>query len=94
MYDEIWGKFEEHVKPGDIAYYSGDLIDDPKKIIVGPSRHDSKGWHEHSYEKVNSFWNKLYFSNLKDAEKRNRAYRAGYNAHMLTYLFRDNSRIR
>ena len=83
MKDTIYGDFEEHVKPGDKVWWSGDMIDDPKIIIVGPSYH-SEEWRNgarkkgHCYEEVNLFWNRLYYDNQKAAETENRQYRAGF----------------
>lgn len=83
MYDEIYGEFKEHVKPGDKVWWAGDMIDYPQLITVGPS-HNSEEWRNgqyrrgHCYEEVNSFWNKLYFSNQKDAEHHNWQYRGGF----------------
>lgn len=73
--DRIYGQFEEHVKPGEFVWYAGDLVDPVEKIVVGESRH-SEQWmkkpnigREHCYEAVNSFWNKVYFQDRKDAER-------------------------
>ena len=84
MKDSIYGEFEEYVKTGDKVWYSGDMIDYPKIIIVGPSYH-SKEWRNglykngHCYEEVNSFWNRLYYDNQKSAEYKNYQYRAGFH---------------
>lgn len=82
MYDEIYGEFEEHVKTGDKVWYSGDIVDHTKQIIVGPSQHSEDYWKGHfgghSYEAVNAFWNKVYFDNKEDAIKSRNAYCAGY----------------
>lgn len=84
MNDKIYGEFEEHVKTGDKVWYAGDMIDDTKMIVVGPSYH-SEEWRrthkydkDHCYEEVNSLWNKLYFNNREDAEHKLRNYRAGF----------------
>lgn len=69
IYDNIYGQFEEHVKTGDTVWCAGDIVDSTKKIVVGPSRHDNGGFYQHSYEAVNSAWNKVYFDNYEDAER-------------------------
>ena len=88
MKDAIYGEFEAHVKTGDKVWWSGDMIDYPKMIIVGPSYH-SEEWRNggrkngHCYEEVNSFWNRLYFDNQKAAELKNWNYRAGFQESFL-----------
>ena len=83
MYDEIYGHFEEHVKPGDTVWASGDIVDPTRKIVVGESRERRTGYTRHSYEAVNAFWNKLYFDNYKDAERKRKDYCCGYTDWLL-----------
>ena len=78
MKDKYYGEYEEYVKTGDEVWYAGDIIDSVEKIIVGPSYHDVKWPNRHCYEKVNRFWNIIYFANEKDARHANCEYVAGY----------------
>lgn len=68
---------------GDEIWCCGDVIENPHKVIVSKEYvHENRIFHRKyvEYAYANVFWNRLYFKDLKDAERKNREAHADYGA--------------